>query len=257
MIRLFISHSAVDAGLAGAIAGLFRSALRLPASDIRCTSVDGYRLPGGANTDERLRQEILQAPAFVGIVSHASFDSAYVLFELGARWARNDYLVPLLAPGVSASILKGPISGLNALSCDRPAQLHQLVSEVAAKLDLTPEPVQVYQSAIDEIAQNRTREAPPPSAPSSATEEFGDAELTIKEKCAREWPDDFEMRLHCEQSQSEALARLKRRVHDGVPDDVFEQIRAKAAREWPDDYEMRQDTEEGQISAYRELHKDA
>ena len=254
MIKLFISHSAADAELAGALADLFRSALRISAADIRCTSVDGYRLPGGANTDEQLRQEVLQAPVFVGIVSHASFDSAYVLFELGARWGRNEYLVPLLASGVPASILKGPISGLNALSCDRTSQLHQLVAEVGQQLDLTPEPAAVYQSAIEVIAE---RQESAPAIPRSSAErdpEFGEADSIIKAKCESEWSDDYEMRLHCEESQRQALAKLQRRDHEGVPDEVFEQIRATAAREWPDDFEMRLHTEEGQLAAYRKLH---
>lgn len=90
MIKIFISHSAHDASIAASLAELFRTAMRLSKSDIRCTSVDGYRLPAGANTDEQLRREVLEAPVLVGLMSHRSFESAYVLFELGARWGKNE-----------------------------------------------------------------------------------------------------------------------------------------------------------------------
>jgi hypothetical protein len=60
-LQLFISHAEEDAALAARVITLMEKALRLPASAIRCTSVDGYRLPGGANTIERLRQEVHDA----------------------------------------------------------------------------------------------------------------------------------------------------------------------------------------------------
>lgn len=115
MIKIFISHSSEDSGIAESLADLFHTALNLSKTEIRCTSVDGYRLPVGVNTDEQLRREVLDSPVLVGLISHHSFESAFVLFELGARWGKNAFLAPVLVPGVSADILKGPLSGLNAL----------------------------------------------------------------------------------------------------------------------------------------------
>jgi len=42
---------------------------------------------------------------------------------------------------------------------------------------------------------------------------FASAESTdqmIRDKCAREWPDDFEMRAYCEKKQVEGLRALER-----------------------------------------------
>jgi hypothetical protein len=52
---VFISHSSADRRLARALVELLRSALNLPADRVVCTSVDGYRLPAGADTDEARR----------------------------------------------------------------------------------------------------------------------------------------------------------------------------------------------------------
>jgi hypothetical protein len=60
MVRLFISHSAKDGSVAERLIELIQSALNLPAADIRCTSVDGYRLPGGASTEDQLRSGTCQ-----------------------------------------------------------------------------------------------------------------------------------------------------------------------------------------------------
>src|SRR5437762_5967682 len=90
MLKLFISHSSDDSELARRVVVLVSTALNLPAVAIRCTSVDGHRLPAGANTNDQLRQEVHDSVAFIGIVSQSSIRSMYVLFELGARWGAGE-----------------------------------------------------------------------------------------------------------------------------------------------------------------------
>jgi hypothetical protein len=150
-IRIFISHSSQDHELVRLLLDLLRSALRLPSGQVRCTSIDGYRLPGGANTHEQLRAEVHDADAFIGVISAHSIKSLYVAFELGARWGAGKPLIPLLAPGVDVSLLGGPLAGLNALRSDSRAQLQQLVGDIAQLLHLSPEPPQVYENAVEAI----------------------------------------------------------------------------------------------------------
>lgn len=132
-IAVFISHASEDADLAEAVVDLLRDAIALSAKDIRCSSVDGYRFKAGADTDEQLRQEVKNSTSFIGIITPDSLRSAYVLFELGARWGANLHLAPLLAKGVGVGSLRGPLSGLNALDATSDAQLHQLVEEKSPK----------------------------------------------------------------------------------------------------------------------------
>lgn len=150
-IRLFISHSSQDHELVRLLLTLLRSALPLPATQVRCTSIDGYRLPGGANTDEELKIEVYGADVFLGVISAQSIRSLYVIFELGARWGAGKPLIPLLAPGVDGSVLGGPLMGINALRADNRAQLQQLVTDIAQKFQLDPEPPQVYEVHIEAI----------------------------------------------------------------------------------------------------------
>ncbi len=151
MIKLFISHSSKDQELAEKLTELAKNALHLSSSEVRCTTVDGYRLSGGAKTNEQLKREIRDSDAFIGLISIAATDSMYVLFELGARWGSDKHLLPLLAPGVSPDILKGPLSDLNALSCGNSSQLHQLVKDLAKILEIQPETPDAYQRYIDGI----------------------------------------------------------------------------------------------------------
>lgn len=90
---LFISHSSKDIDIVEALVELCRSALIMPGGKIRCTSLVGYRLPGGAVVDDQLRHEVHDANAFIGLISYNSIRSMYVFFELGARWGAGKQLV--------------------------------------------------------------------------------------------------------------------------------------------------------------------
>jgi len=220
MVRVFISHSSRDATLAAALADLLRAALRLSSTEIRCTSVDGYRLPAGADTDDTLREEIVTVPVLVGLISDSSIESAYVLFELGARWGTRQPLIPLLAPGVSPGSLRGPLLGLNALSCSSIPQLFQFVTDVGEYLSVLPEPPASYQRHVDTVASSRSE------APRSPT---------VFERAA---------------AHRAATARGPAQV----PPAVLATIRAQVQRRHPDNFTMQEFAEGQEIAAYLRLH---
>jgi len=148
-LQIFISHSSKDRVLAGALTDLLKSALGLVSTQIRCSSVDGHRLPVGVNTESKLREEVNGARVVVGLVTPSSLVSSFVMFELGARWGAGLFLAPLLA-GVQANELSGPLSLLNALSADNEAQVHQLLGDIAEPLGL---PLQKTESYVRHVAQ--------------------------------------------------------------------------------------------------------
>jgi TIR domain len=129
-LDIFISHSGQDQQIASVLIDLLRTAMDIPPKRIRCTSVDGYRLPGGASTDDQLKREVRETKCFIALLTRRSIRFTYVLFELGARWGAKLPFIPLLAAGLNAHELEGPVSGLNALSCASNSQLHQLITDV-------------------------------------------------------------------------------------------------------------------------------
>ena len=151
-ISVFISHSGADSELALALIELLRGALGLNATDIRCSSVDGYRLAGGAHTETELRKEVTTARAFVGLLTRTSLASPYVMFELGARWGAQLHMLPLLA-GVEPNALREPLSALNALSCDSEAQIHQLVADIGAVLHVASQPTAAFISHVKRLSE--------------------------------------------------------------------------------------------------------
>ena len=152
-IDVFISHSSGDTELAGALVELLRSALPgLHPKRIRCTSVAGYKLTGGSDTNNKLREELREARVFIGILTNQSLHSTYVLFELGARWGANSQFTPLLAAGLRSSDLKAPLSGLHAHSCDTETDLHQMLDEIGKSLSLERASPDVYDRHLKKIA---------------------------------------------------------------------------------------------------------
>lgn len=165
-LDVFVSHSTKDAELAQALVELIRTALNIPSERIRCTSVPGYKLPVGADADEQLRRETLSAKVFVGLVTDMSSESAYVLFELGARWGSSGFLAPLLGAGCGPEVLAGPLRGLNALSCTE-TDLLQFIRNIAGHLTARLEVTEVYLGKIEAVIAVSERLAEERSRPSA------------------------------------------------------------------------------------------
>lgn len=152
-LDIFISHSSSDSVFVEKLIELLRSALNISSQRIRCTSVDGYRLSIGANTDDQLRKEVYDAKILIGVITPSSMNSAYVLFELGARWGAKKITFPILACGADPSILGGPLKAINILNCDSTAQVHQVIDELSAKLKIPKEATATYQNKIEQLVK--------------------------------------------------------------------------------------------------------
>lgn len=152
-LDVFISHSSSDTKFVEKLIDLLRSSFNIPAKRIRCSSVDGYRLSVGAVTDEQLRREVHDAKILIGVITPYSMKSAYVLFELGARWGANKKMFPILACGARPSILGGPLKTINSLDCDNVSQIHQLIDEISNVLQIPKESAASYQNKVDQLIQ--------------------------------------------------------------------------------------------------------
>lgn len=167
-LDIFVSHSSEDIELASALVDLLQSALTLHPKKIRCTSLDGYRLPGGANPERTIKNEVFSATTVVALLTKASIDSTYVLFELGARWGTNGTLIPLATPDIDFGNIE-PISSIfNILCIDNDAQVFQLIDEVAEALHLEKPSAPAFLAKVkylSSLARNYTVAKPTADSP--------------------------------------------------------------------------------------------
>lgn len=147
-LKVFVSHSSADRDAAAAFAGLLRDALRLSARDIRCTSVSEYKLPAGANADDHLRREVFECVAFVALLSRASLNSAYVMFELGARWGAGRPMVPLRIGGLGVEVLEAPLSAMQSVDGASEIEIHSLIKTLGEWIGVEPEGPESYLRAL-------------------------------------------------------------------------------------------------------------
>ena len=151
-MRAFVSHSSGDIDLAKLAVELLRTALNLRSDDIRYTSEPGYGLRAGADIEETLRQDVLEADVVIRLLTPNSLASTWVVLELGARWGANKTLIPLCANGTRPSTLKDPLGALLALDCSDRTQLHKLVEDVAQCLGGRLDNPSSYTPVIDRLA---------------------------------------------------------------------------------------------------------
>jgi TIR domain len=143
--RLFISHRHKDSAVVEALVRLLEAAFEVTQSDLRCTSVQPYRLKAGDRFAERLRTELQSAEAVLGIISPDVKESSYVLFELGASWGRSGRTFPLLISGATAADVPAPIHDLHTLSLLSEHECHQLIDDLG---DVTSLPKRERQKAL-------------------------------------------------------------------------------------------------------------
>ena len=149
-IDIFISHSSQDAKIVKALIAVLQKALNLTAQQIRCTSIEGYKLDIGADTNEQLRREIYGAIVFIGLITPISLTSTYVLFELGARWGAGRTLLPVVA-AADTDILKDPLKGKNAGCLFKEADVHELIRVLAQQLNRSTDRVAAYENLIKRL----------------------------------------------------------------------------------------------------------
>jgi hypothetical protein len=157
-IRVFISHTAKDEKLAGAVVEFLQGNLVLADEEVRCTSVAGHKLPVGSDSSSTLRDDLGDSAVIVGLITSNALSSGWVLFELGAAWGSKKHLKPLLTDEVNFSDLPGPLSGQHAARISSKADLSQLIEEIAgilqAKRRAAAKTVAVMDHMIDAHAQH-------------------------------------------------------------------------------------------------------
>lgn len=129
---IFVSHAHADVKLAEAIVDVIREAFNVSNEAIRCTSVPGFNLKAGVHTASELRSEIEKTEFVLGVLTPHSIESKYVLMELGAAWGLGKRTFPLVALGVKASNIPGPLGELHWIDLAKSQECYQLIDDLSS-----------------------------------------------------------------------------------------------------------------------------
>ena len=130
--KVFISHSTTDSNLALILVD-FLTSLGLSSDDIFCTSNSGS-LEAGKNFIELIRKNVLHCKVVIFLMSERFFMSSFCLTELGAAWALNQEIVPIIVPPItSKEYNQTPLLGIQALNIGNADFALTLVNELLTK----------------------------------------------------------------------------------------------------------------------------
>ncbi len=128
-IILFVSHSASNPEVVKALVDLLMGTMAITDREIRCTSLPTNRLPTGAHTSTKLRQDLNEAQAVIGLMTKESVGAPWVHFELGAAWVLGKRIFPILL-GAEFADLPGPLREHNAIKAQSADDMLGIIEEI-------------------------------------------------------------------------------------------------------------------------------
>jgi len=112
--KLFISHATADANIVEPFVRFLKDGLGINGDDIFCTSMIGT-LKTGDDFIAQIKESLQGCKKVVFIITENYLRSAFCLAELGAAWAIEQNIYPIIVPPVTFSDLsKTPLSTVQA-----------------------------------------------------------------------------------------------------------------------------------------------
>ena len=252
-LAIFISHSSDDVTVVDKLIDLIRKALNIDSAKIRCTSVEGYKLPTGASTESQLKKEIYTSKVFIAVITKHSIHSAFVLFELGARWSIEAPLLPLICDPAGVSLLEGPLKSINALKATNSSDILQFIDDLSKHLDLKVQPTSSFLKEVEALNASANGKHKSDERKEENKSEFSEIDSLIKSQAKKAWPDDYVMQVDEINRQKKAYQNLQRGRPTDLTEEEFFKIRERAKQAWPYDFVMQLDEETRQINSLRML----
>jgi len=130
--KVFISHATVDSELVAVVIE-FLNNVGINSDDIFCTSISGA-LEGGRNFVEQIKDNVQDSRVVIFLLSERFFLSYFCLAELGAAWALNQNILPIIVPPIStAEYNNTPLIGIQALSMGNVNFANELFNDLVRK----------------------------------------------------------------------------------------------------------------------------
>lgn len=113
--KVFISHATADRKMIGILIEFLQN-IGINKDDIFCTSISGT-LEGGRSFVKQIKDNVQGSKVVIFLLSERFFLSYFCLAELGAAWALNRNILPVIVPPIStAEYNSTPLISIQALN---------------------------------------------------------------------------------------------------------------------------------------------
>lgn len=104
MASIFISHAVADKPLVDNLYNLLQTGCDIRSDDLVCTSVDGAGIKTGDDFVEWIKGKLKDADFFILVVTPNYFASKFCMAEMGAAWALDKKVFPIVIPNIPREI---------------------------------------------------------------------------------------------------------------------------------------------------------
>jgi len=116
--KIFISHSSKDKELAKEFVNFMKTSFEINNRKIFCTSLNGS-LGVGDNFITKIKKEIAESAIIIFLITPNYLSSKFCLCELGAAWALDQNIFPILCESASIDDLNAtPLLGTQCVKLD-------------------------------------------------------------------------------------------------------------------------------------------
>ena len=153
MKKIFISHSASDKEIVGAVIDLLEG-IGVNADHIFCSSFEGYGIKLGMNWLDAIKQELTDDSLVLFILTTNFYNSHMCQCELGAVWANTLKHIPILVPPLTYNDLEYILRNQQSMIINDETKLDSLYEEVIEWFGLPPLKASIWKLKSDKFLGN-------------------------------------------------------------------------------------------------------
>ena len=161
MAKIFVSHAVKDKELVEEFVDLLDVGIGIEPSDIFCSSLPGMNIPTGEGFVDYIKSKVTNPELVILILTPDYLNSQFCNNEVGASWALNIAVYPLLVPPLGYGDVKGVLVGLQISKIDEKEKLNDLRDDLIEKFGLKSLRTSHWERRRDKFLGKLERLAPP------------------------------------------------------------------------------------------------
>jgi hypothetical protein len=285
MKKIFLSHSYKDRDIANRI--IEKLIIKIfnidKQTDIFFTSKRETGIESSINWRNKIKSNLQECDIFIVLITTNFKDSEMCLAEIGAAWALNKKIYPLILPPIKYENFSPVISELQADLLLKKEDIQSLIKSLEVQLkslyDINYNTGVNFEKAINDflkstkqyihknpdlfksnsLAQNEEQKK---EIINEINEIIGKTDTfitfeekqSINERSKKEWPNDYSMQEFYINNQLQALTDMKKLQNEVKNHTQKSGIVQRAIIEWPNDFEMQLHRSNEEIQAYLRLN---